>query len=40
MKNHADASCNDTDLMQQIMKQMQEQQEDLRKRDELLEQML
>lgn len=40
MKNHADTSCNDTDLMQQIMKQMQEQQDDLRKRDELLEQML
>ena len=40
IKIQLDSSCNDTGLMQQMLKQMQDQQSDLRKRDELLEQMI
>lgn len=40
IKIQLDSSCNDTELMQQMLKQMQDQQSDLRKRDELLEQMI
>ena len=40
IKIQLDSSCNDAGLMQQMLKQMQDQQSDLRKRDELLEQMI